>query len=95
MPANDCEICSTGGMTQKLSNEAIAVGSRFSKEQYPRRVTIDAVYDKGPLSFESQFFRQNRKSGRSGRVLGRHRQEFGRFIQSHYGIVLVKHGKLP
>lgn len=93
VPANDCEILPHRCMAQKLSDQGIAVRSRLGKEQYPGRVTIDAVHHKGPLSSHSQFSGENGKSGRSSKVLGRHRQQFGRFIESHDGIVFVKDDK--
>jgi hypothetical protein len=53
-PANYREILPHGSMAEKLSNEYIAIRLSFRKEQNPGRKTIDAMYDKGSLSFQSK-----------------------------------------
>ena len=53
-PANYREILPHGSMAEKLSNECIAIRLGFRKEQNPGRKTIDAMYDKGSLSFQSK-----------------------------------------
>jgi len=49
MTANCCEIFPHRGVSDKLLNECFSIWPGFCKEQNPRRVTIDAMYDKGPL----------------------------------------------
>jgi hypothetical protein len=50
MSANYCEILPHRSVAEKLSNERVSIRAGFCKEQDPGRVTIDAMYDKGPLS---------------------------------------------
>jgi len=94
-PANHREILPDWSMAEKLSNECISIRFSFRKEQKPGRKTINAMHDEGPLSLPFQF---RRKKGPSGRSIGpshRHSRKSGRFIEDHYGIVFVKHDKLP
>ena len=37
------------GVSDKLLHECFSIWPGFCEEQNPRRVTIDAMYDKGPL----------------------------------------------
>ena len=94
-PANDREILPDGSMGEKLSNECIAIRPGFRKQQNPGRKTIDAMHDQGSLSLQLEFCGEKRPSGRSIGALDRHSRKSGRFIEDHYGIVFVKHEKLP
>jgi hypothetical protein len=94
-PANYREILSHGSMAEKLSNECIAVGLRFRKEQNPGRKTIDAMYHKGSLSLQLEFGAEKRPGGRNIGARNRHSRKSSRFIEDYHGIVFVKHGKLP
>ena len=49
MTANCCEIFPHRGVSDKLLNECFSIWPGFCKEQNPRRLTIDAMYDEGPL----------------------------------------------
>jgi hypothetical protein len=82
-------------MAEKLPNECIAIRLGFREEQNPGRKTIDAMYDKGPLSLQSESCGEQRQSGRSIGALYRHSRKSGRFIEDYHGIVFAKHGKLP
>jgi len=50
MSANYCKILPHRSVAEKLPNERVSIQPCFCKEQDPGRVTIDAMYDKGPLS---------------------------------------------
>jgi hypothetical protein len=49
MSANYCKILPHRSVAEKLSNERVSIWPCFCKEQDSGRVTIDAMYDKGPL----------------------------------------------
>jgi hypothetical protein len=51
MSANYCEILPHRSVGEKLSNERVSIRPGFCKEQDPGRVTINAMYNKGALSF--------------------------------------------
>ena len=95
MTANYREILPHRSVFDKLLNECFSIGPGFRKKQDPGREPIDAMYDIGPLPLRCQFFRKKRERRRIVRVVRRHRQHFGRFIEDHNGIVLVKDAKLP
>jgi len=95
MAANCREILPHRGVSDKLLNECFSIWPGFCKEQNPRRETIDAMHDKGPLPLRFQFFRKKRERGRKVGVVRRHRQHFGRLIEDYNSIVLVKDAKLP
>lgn len=93
--ANHGQILPHRAVLDKLLNECFPIRPRFGKQQNPRRETIDAVYDIGPLPLRFQFFRKERESGRKVGGVRRHRQHFGRLVEDHNGLVLVKDAKLP
>lgn len=95
MAANCREVLPHRGVPDKLLNECFPIWPGFCKEQNPRRETIDAMYDIGPLPLRCQFFRKKRKRRRKVGGVRRHRQHFGRLIEDHNGIVLIKDAKLP
>ena len=95
MSANYREILPYRSMAEKLSNECVSIRLGFCKEQNPGRKTIDAMYDKGPLSLRFQLCGKKRQCGRSIGAFHRHSRKSGRFIEGHDGIVFVKHDKLP
>ena len=95
MTANRCQIFPHRAVPDKLLHECFSIWPGFCKEQNPRRETIDAMYDKGPLPLRFQFCRKKREGRWKIRVVGRHRQHFGRLIEDYHGIVLVKDAKLP
>jgi len=49
MSANYCKILPHRSVAEKLSNERVSIWPCFCKEQDSGRVTIDTMYDKGPL----------------------------------------------
>jgi hypothetical protein len=95
MPANHREILPHRSMAEKLSNECVSILLGFCKKQNPGRKTIDAMYDKRPLSLRLQFCGQKGEGGRSIGALHRHSRKPGGFVDGHDGIVFVKHDKLP
>src|SRR5579859_5343839 len=95
MTANGCEILPHRGVPDKLLHECFSIRPGFCKEQNPGRVTIDAMYDKGPLPFRFQFCRKKREGRWKIGIVRRHRQHFGRLIEDYNGIVFVKDAKLP
>jgi hypothetical protein len=95
MAANCREILPHRGVPDKLLNECFSIWPGFCKEQNPRCVTIDAMYDKGALPLRFQFCRKKREGRGKIGVVRRHRQHFGWLIKDYNGIVLVKDAKLP
>jgi len=93
-PPDYREVLPHRSMAEKLLNEGISIRLSFSKEQNPRRETIDAMYDKGALSLQCKFCGKQRQSGRGIGAVNRHSRKSGRFIEDYYGIVFVKHGQL-
>lgn len=55
MPANNGEILPQRSMSEKLPNQRVSILLGFCKEENPRRETINAMYNKGPLSLRFQF----------------------------------------
>ena len=53
------------------------------------------MHDQSSLSLQLESCDEQRQSGRSIGALDRHSQKSGRFVEDDYGIVFVKHGKLP
>ena len=53
VPAHDCEILPRRSMFEKLPNQRLAIRPGLGKQQDPGCVSIDAMYDKGPLSLFS------------------------------------------
>jgi len=94
MTANRCEIFPHRRVSDKLLNKCFSIWPGFCKQQNPRRETIDAMYDKGPLPLRFQFCRKKREGRWKIGVVRRHRQHFGRLIEDYNGIVLVKDAKL-
>jgi len=82
-------------MSEKLSNEYVSIGLRFSEEQDAGRETINAMDNKRSLSLQCQPRRKQRQSGRTIRALDRHSRQASRLIDDHHGIVFVEHRKLP
>jgi len=82
-------------MAEKLSNESIPIRFSLRKEQNAGRKTIDAMYDKGSLPLQFQFRGKKRPGGRRIGAFNGHSRKSGRLINDDYGIVFVKHGKLP
>ena len=95
MTANCCEIFPHRGVPDKLLHQCFSIWPGFCEEQNPGRVTIDAMYDEGPLPLCFQFGRKNRKRGWGSGVIGGHGKQFGALIEDYNGIVFVKHVKLP
>ncbi len=95
MTTNCCEIFPHRGVSDKLLHECFSIWPGFGEEQNPRRVTIDAMYDEGPLPLRFQLCRKNRKRRGGIGVIRGHRKQFGPLIEDYNGIVFVKHVKLP
>ena len=53
VPAHDCEILPHRSMFEKLPNQRFAIWPGLGKQQDSGCVSIDAMYDKGPLSLFS------------------------------------------
>jgi hypothetical protein len=94
MTANGREIFPDRGVADKLLHECFSIWPGFCEEQNPRRVSIDAMDDKGPLPLCFQFCRKNRERRWGIGVICGHREQFGPLIEDDHGIVLVKHVKL-
>src|ERR1700754_3705027 len=77
MTTNCCEILPHRSVSDKLLHECLSIWPGFCKEQDPRRETIDAMHDKGPLPLRFQFCRKKRERRRKIGVVRRHRQHFG------------------
>jgi len=90
MSANDGEILAHRSVEEKLLDQRLAIGPSFCKKQDAGRVAINTMHDQGSLSSGSQFLRKKRECGGRIRVIGRHGQEFGRFIERHYGFVFIE-----
>lgn len=95
MPANYCKILPYRSMAEELSNERVPIRLGLCKEQNPRRITIDAMYDKGSLSSRFQFCGKQRQGGRCTGAFHRHSQKSSWFIEGHDGFVFVQDGELP
>jgi len=95
MTANYREILPHRSVAEKLLNERFPIRPGFCKEQNPRRVAIDAMYDIGPLPLWFQLRREKRQRGWGMGVIRGHRQQLGRLIENCNCIVLVKDVKLP
>ncbi len=95
MSADYCEILPHRSVSEKLSNECVSIRLGFCKEQNPGRKTIDAMYDKGPLSPRFQLCRKQRQCGRCIGAFHRHSWKSSRLIEGHDGIVFVERNKLP
>jgi hypothetical protein len=95
MTADYREIFPSRAVPDKLLNQRFPIWPGFCKEQNPRRVTVDPMYDKGLLPPRFEFCREKRQGRWKVGVIRRHRQHFGRLIEDDDGIVLVKHPKLP
>ena len=54
MPTNNAQIYPHRRMLQKLPHQPIAITLRLSKQQYPRREPINAMYGVGALFFPPQ-----------------------------------------
>jgi hypothetical protein len=95
MSANHCEVLPHRTMAEKLFNEFIPIPFGFREEQNPGGKTIDAMYDKCPLSPQFQFCRKQRPCGWGLRAFDGHRRKSSGFIESHDGVVFVEPDKVP
>jgi len=94
-PANHRQILPHWSMAEKLSNQCIPIRFGLRKEQHTGRKTIDAMYHKGLLSLQVQSCGKKRPGRLSIGAFNGHSRKSGRFIDGQYGIVFVKHDKLP
>ena len=79
-------------MAEKLSNEYLSIRLCFGEDQNAGSETIDAMDNKGSLSFQRKSRGKQRQSGRTIGAFDRHSRQASRFIDDYHGIVLVKHG---
>src|ERR1700676_5042954 len=91
--AHDREILPHGSVGEKLPHQRGSIRRSLSKQQSPRRKSIDAMYDQRLLLLQFETGGQQRPRRRSNRTLNWHRQEPGRFIDTDHGIVFVEHSK--
>ena len=94
-PAKNHQILPVWLMPEKLSNEHISIGLGLGEEQNAGRETVDAMDNQGSLPPRRKSLGKQRQSGRTVGAFDGHSRQARRFVDGHYGIVLVKHGKLP
>jgi hypothetical protein len=93
MSANHGEIFPHRSMSEKLSDECVAVGLSLSKKQKPGGKAVNAMHDEGSLFSAPQFSRKQRPRGRGVGVWHGNGGKSGRFIEGHHGIVFVNNGQ--
>jgi len=91
MSANHCEILPHRSVGEKLLDQCVSIRLGLGKEQNAGGKAVDAVDDKGPLSFRSQFRGNERPCGRSIGAFDRHGWKSGWFVDGHDGVVFVEH----
>lgn len=95
MTPNHREILPHRAVPDKLLNQRFSIPPAFREEQNSGRELIDPMHDIGPLPLRCQFFRKKRERGPKVGVVVGYCQHFGRLVEDHDGIVLVKDAKLP
>src|ERR1700676_2048616 len=93
-PTHDREILPHGSVGEKLPHQRGSIRRSLSKQQSPRRKSIDAMYDQRLLLLQFETGGQQRPRRRSSGSRNRYRQAPWRVVDNDHRIVFVEHGKL-